>query len=286
MSWMTEYKNSLKSYDVEEILDLYFFRPLSFLFVKLIYPTNITPNQISVFSMLFGILAGVMFGFGQPFFLIMAGIALLVSNVLDCADGQLARLKKNGTGIGRIIDGFIDYVTGFSVFAGIGIGMSLMSDNYLYIWVITVIGGFSRVLQNMLFDYYRNVYLQYVYGRGSDIAKEIDEYSRMKVILDKQKGRYGEKFLVNIYIKYSKVQMNSTNKEEVLKVTPEEYKTKNKLMLRMWSWLGSTTHLAAVIIACYTNRIEYYLWITFTLGNLFMLIFYLIQKKTIKEYSV
>jgi hypothetical protein len=286
MSWMSEYKSSLKSYDVEEILDLYFFRPLSFLFVKLIYPTNITPNQISVFSMMFGILAGVMFGFGQPFFLIMAGVALLVSNVLDCADGQLARLKKNGTGIGRIIDGFIDYITGFSIFAGIGIGMSLMSDNYLYIWVITVAGGFSRVIQNMLFDYYRNVYLQYVYGRGSDIAKEIDEYSRMKVILDKQKGRYGEKFLVNIYIKYSKVQMNSTIREKVLNVTPEEYKEKNKLMLRLWSWLGSTTHLTAVIIACYTNRIEYYLWITFTLGNLLMLIFYLIQKKILKGYTV
>ena len=29
MTWFTEFKSSLKGYDAEEILDLYFFRPLS-----------------------------------------------------------------------------------------------------------------------------------------------------------------------------------------------------------------------------------------------------------------
>ncbi len=284
MTWFTEFKSSLKGYDAEEILDLYFFRPLSFLFVKLIYSTNITPNQISVVSMLFGILTGVLFGFGSYQFFVFGAIALLISNILDCADGQLARLKKNGTGIGRIIDGFIDYVTGLSIFAGIGIGLSVATGNYAYVWILTAAAGFSRVLQNMMFDNYRNMYLTYVYDKGSNIPKEIEEYTRLKRRLEKTKGRYVEKFLVDIYIKYSSVQKN-TAQDKVLNVSSDEYKKKNVMLLRAWSWIGSTTHLAAVAAACFTNRVEYYLWVTITLGNFYLLIMYIIQKSALKGIS-
>jgi CDP-alcohol phosphatidyltransferase len=284
MSWYSEYKSSLKGYDVEELLDIFFYRPMSFLFVKLIYSTDITPNQISIVSMLFGILTGVMFGFGTYQFFIFGAIALLISNVLDCADGQLARLKKNGTGIGRIIDGFIDYITGLSIYVGIGIGLSIATGDYLYVWVITAIGGFSRVLQNMMFDNFRNRYLANVYDKGSNLDKEIEEYSRLKRIIDKTKGRYVEKFLVNIYIKYASVQ-NKTAKDEKMNVSSEVYKSKNIILLRAWSWIGSTTHLTAVMVACILNRVDLYLWVTFTIGNLLLLTFYIIQKKVLNDLS-
>ena len=284
MSWYTEFKSSLKSYDVEEIIDIFFYRPLSFLFVKLIYSTDITPNQISVFSMLFGILTGVMFGFGTHQFFIFGAIALLISNVLDCADGQLARLKKNGTGIGRIIDGFIDYVTGLSIYVGIGIGLSIATGDYVYVWVITAIGGFSRILQNMLFDNYRNMYMSNVYSKGSNLKQEIEEYTRLKRVIDKTKGRYVEKFFVNIYIKYASVQSN-TAKDDKMNVSSEDYRKKNMMLLRAWSWIGSTTHLTAVMIACFLNRIDLYLWVTFTLGNLILLVLYIIQKKVLNDLS-
>ena len=57
MSLISEFKQSLKTVDSEEILDLVIFRPISFLFVKLIYNTNITPNQISSVALVFGILS-------------------------------------------------------------------------------------------------------------------------------------------------------------------------------------------------------------------------------------
>jgi hypothetical protein len=284
MSWYSEYKSSLKGYDVEELLDIFFYRPMSFLFVKLIYSTDITPNQISIVSMLFGILTGVMFGFGTYQFFVFGAIALLISNVLDCADGQLARLKKNGTGIGRIIDGFIDYITGLSIYVGIGIGLSIATGDYLYVWVITAIGGFSRVLQNMMFDNFRNRYLANVYDKGSNLDKEIEEYSRLKRIIDKTKGRYVEKFLVNIYIKYASVQ-NKTAKDEKMNVSSEVYKSKNIMLLRAWSWIGSTTHLTAVMVACVLNRVDLYLWVTFTIGNLLLVTFYIIQKKVLNDLS-
>lgn len=284
MSWYSEFKSSLKSYDVEEILDIYFYRPLSFLFVKLIYSTDITPNQISIFSMLFGIISGILFAFGTPQSFMFAGIALLVSNILDCADGQLARLKKNGTGIGRIIDGFIDYVTGFSMFLGIGIGLSISTGDFLYVWLITLAGAFSRIFQNMYFDNYRNVYMLNVYNKGNNLEDEFEEFTRLKKVLERSKGRMLEKFLVNIYLKYISVQ-SGASKDEKLNVSPDLYKSKNMMLLRAWSWIGSTSHLTAAIIAGFFNRMEIYLWLTFTIGNLMLLLLYIIQKKTLNELS-
>ena len=93
-----------------------------------------------------------------------------------------------------------------------------------------------------------------------------------------------EKFFVNIYIKYASVQ-NKTAKDEKMNVSSEVYKSKNIMLLRVWSWIGSTTHLTAVMIACIFNRVDVYLWITFTLGNLLLLILYIIQKKVLNDLS-
>ena len=46
MSWYQEYKKSLKRVEVEELVDRFFYRPVAFLVVKLVYNTRITPDQI------------------------------------------------------------------------------------------------------------------------------------------------------------------------------------------------------------------------------------------------
>ena len=285
MSLYNEYKSSLKSFDVEEILDLIIYRPISFLFVKLIYPTNLTPNQLSVISMIFGLGSGILFYFGKYEFIIAGGIFIFVSNVLDCADGQLARLKKNGTKVGRIIDGFIDYVTGASIFIGIGFALNYITGNILYAWCLATVGGFSRILQNMFFDYYRNMYLQYVYNKVNDVNEEIKEFTEEKERLKSDKGKSLDKSLVKMYLFYCNFQKNSTKHVE-LNVTSEVYKQKNKTILRLWSWLGSTTHLTFTIIFCFINRLDIYLLLTIIFGNLIFLILLFIQKNIIKKFSI
>jgi hypothetical protein len=116
------------------------------------------------------------------------------------------------------------------------------------------------------------------------LIRKIEEYSRLKRIIDKTKGRYVEKFLVNIYIKYASVQ-NKTAKDEKMNVSSEVYKSRNIMLLRAWSWIGSTTHLTAVMVACVLNRVDLYLWVTFTLGNLLLVTFYIIQKKVLNDLS-
>jgi len=284
MSLSTEFKQSLKTVDSEEILDLILFRPISFLFVKLIYNTNITPNQISLVALVFGILSGILYGFGTYQFLILGSASFFICNTLDCMDGQLARLKKNGTKIGRVVDGFIDYITSISVFLGLGIAMTLITGDATYSWLLTIAAGISKALQNMFFDHYRNSYLEYVYQKASPLDDEIEEYSEEKERLKNVEGKYLEKFLISVYLSYCTFQKNSTEHIE-LNISPEEYKRKNKLLIRMWSWIGSTTHMVTLIIFSLFDRIDLYLIVTITLGNLIFIILLIWQKQVLKNLS-
>ncbi len=284
MSLKSEYKASLKSVEAEEILDLIIFRPISFLVVKLIYNTNITPNQVSIAAMLFGIVSGIFYSFSTYEFFIIAALCFFICNMLDCVDGQLARLKKNGTKIGRIVDGFIDYISSFSIFFGIALALSILTGDIIYSWLLTLAAGISKAFQNMFFDHYRNMYLTYAYGKATDVNVEIKEFTDEKERLMKEKGKIIEKLLVNIYLKYSIFQRNSTRHIE-LNVSPEEYKKRNTLLLRMWSWIGSTTHMTLLIAFTVAYRIEWYLIVTITLGNLMFLLIWLRQRMVLKELS-
>ena len=277
MSLIEEYRSSLKSIDVEEILDLTIYRPLSFLLVKLIYPTNLTPNQLSVIAMFLGILAGIFYGLGTPQFIVFAAASFFMCNVLDCADGQLARLKKNGTRVGRIIDGLIDYVTSLATFIGIGIALNNNPEFGPIYWVLIAAGGISRVFQNMYFDYYRNLYMAYVHHKVDDIKRETEAYVKFRHEIGKTDGRLVVKSLVDIYVWYSKWQMRITKHVE-LDVTPDEYKKNNKLILRLWSWLGSTTHLSALVIFSLMNRLDLYFWVTLIPGNIILISLFIWQK--------
>ncbi|MBK9226219.1 MAG: hypothetical protein IPL67_03940 [Ignavibacteria bacterium] len=63
----------------------------------------------------------------------------------------------------------------------------------------------------MLFDHYRNLYLEYGYNKSSDIDKEIEEYTEEWDRLKNEDGKWFEKTLVKSYLGYSKIQKNLRN---------------------------------------------------------------------------
>lgn len=137
---------------------------------------------------------------------------------------------------------------------------------------MVILTAVSRIFQNFFFDYYRNEYLSYVYNKVANLEDEIREFKDEKKRLESVKGKKFEKLLIDIYIKYSKLQRKSNN-HKVLTISPQEYKKANKFILRLWSWLGSTTHLTLIIIFAIVQHIEIYLIATIVIGNFFMLVF-------------
>lgn len=291
MSLLQEYKNSLKKIEVEEIFDLYFYRPLAFLLVKGIYSTNITPNQLTVISMVFGVIGGFFYSIGTHSTFIIGAILILLYNVFDCSDGQLARLKKNGTATGRILDGIADYVVSVAVYFGIAFGYASHSSNPLLWWAITAAAGFSNAMQSGFLDFYRTRYLDYVLQRVSVLDEGIkffeEEFRRLQTI----RGRYFDKAVIWIYLKYSAVQQNLTNpknnhKEVKPSISAEQYSKKNRWLIALWTFLGPTTQWTFLIVMSILNRLDIYLLGILIVGNILAVILYFFQYKADKALNL
>lgn len=282
MTTFLEYRRSLKLPEVEEIFDLYFYRPLAFAFVKAIYRTNITPNQLTVVSMLIGMMGGVCFGLGHAAAVTVGALLYGLSIVLDCSDGQLARLKKNGTRLGRILDGLIDYVVSLAVYLGIGIGLAPESGDHRIWWLLLLAAGLSNLFHSAVLDYYRNRFTDCVQGTGHTEDDDFQSFQREYEELAADKGKRPRKAAIWLYLRYLTLQKKLTvnwDDSKLPKVAGEDFYHRNKVALRLWTFLGSTTQGTLLIITSLLDRIDLYFWGMIVVGNLWAAVMFVVQTR-------
>src|SRR3989442_4873542 len=94
-----------KGHAVEEWLDLRFFRPVGIRIARALYPTGISPDQVTLWSLLIGLVAGPLFVYQDRWIDVIGFLLFLVSDVFDSADGPLARLRSSPTRFWRALDG-------------------------------------------------------------------------------------------------------------------------------------------------------------------------------------
>jgi len=282
-----DYKKSIKHEVFDETLALYILRPIAFIFVKLLYPTSITPNQVSLMTVIVGIMSGYFFSRGDVVSFVIAGSLYFLSLVLDCVDGMIARLKNNGTPVGRIIDGLSDYIVGILVYIGMGIGFGkgLIDIKYLpfnYWWFI-VIAAISHIFHAISVDYYRTEFM--AYGLGKQIST-LEEKNKFTAELDKikhQKNKLFEKILIVVYLGYSHLQLFKKDKQKVY--GRETYYNSNKLLIKLWFWIGPTASAFIIIISAFLFRPIIFFVFTIGLANIYMIILWIIQVKTNKKIN-
>src|SRR3979409_611870 len=77
---------------------------------------HINPNILTVIGVAINVGSGLLFGFGQFFW---AGIVLIVANLFDMLDGQVARLSGRVTRFGGFLDSSLDRLSDMVVFVGL-----------------------------------------------------------------------------------------------------------------------------------------------------------------------
>lgn len=159
------YWQSLKSRDVEEPVDVYVHRPLAYVLARALLPTPISPNLVTIASMVIGVSGAVlMMAPAVPHHFQWAAACAFLSTVFDCADGQLARMRKTSSVLGRMLDGTADVIVTAAILIGGG--------HYIYHrygttpWlgalaiVFTVVCGVATSIQTTLFDHYKTVFMK------------------------------------------------------------------------------------------------------------------------------
>ena len=281
MSFISEYKKSLKMLEVEEMLDLFIFRPPAFLLVKLIYKTSITPNQITWLSLFFGVLGAFLITLGTASGYFFAAICFVIYNILDCSDGQLARLQNSGSLTGRIVDGSADYIVAVTSYLAIGFGYASNTDDPILYWILTVLAGFTNALHSLALDYYRNQFLDYALDRKGILGEDLEKYETEYQRLTQNKSWSLDRFLIWFYLKYSSIQIQMSSKQgdvQERSYDPLDYYNKNKRMIHLWTYIGPTTELTFMIVCAFINRWDIFLWGMVTVANLYTLILSIMQK--------
>lgn len=103
------------------IVDRLLNRPLGRYLSKILVHTPFSPNQVSIVSTLIGILSGWFFATGS---FLTGALLLQLSAIIDCVDGDLARVLYKESGLGKWLDLVGDQFVHVGVFAGIGVGVA------------------------------------------------------------------------------------------------------------------------------------------------------------------
>jgi putative membrane protein len=105
------------------LVDKYFNRPAGRWLSKILVHTSVSPNQVSVAATLLGLVSAWFFAQGDYGAALWGGALMQVSAIVDCVDGDLARVMFKESRLGKWLDIIGDQVVHFSVFASIGIGL-------------------------------------------------------------------------------------------------------------------------------------------------------------------
>ena len=198
----------------------------------------------------------------------------------------MARIKKNGTPIGRVLDGLADYIVTTLAYLFIGIGFASNSEDPLLFWGLTIAAGISNAVHSSILDFYRNRFLDYALDRESILGDSLKEFKDMQDDLKGTKGNYYEKSILWVYLKYSQVQLlfsSSSLETEKKKYDSKDFYKKHKTIMHLWTYLGPTSELTFLIVTSMLNRLDIYLLGIVTIGNLYMVVLYFFQNRINKS---
>lgn len=282
-----QYKSLLKPLPLEGGPDLLVFRPVAFILVQILKRFPVTPNQVSFSAIFTGLIAAVAFATGTRQGFLIAGIFYGLTVTLDCADGMLARLKKSGTLMGRIIDGVVDYVNSFAIMLGLAIGtakMHLALPLGWSSWIWLSIAGFPMILHCMVVDYYRNQFAIHGLGTKDPDFDETREFERLYKESIINKRHLLERIVLWIATGYSRVQKNITVKSR--HYDRKKYYRKNILMLRLWLSVELSMHIVVLMITGFLYDPRIFMVYSILIANAMMLILAPIQYFINKQVEI
>ena len=250
-----KYFQTLKSAETEDWLDLHVIRPFCYYCAVFFAKFDIHPNTVTIWSMIIGAASAFFFAQGSFYYgdnfsgdttlglvyNIIAIVLLMWADVLDCTDGQLARMTGKKSRMGRILDG----VAGFAWFLPIYVllvyrfylhhdlefswlGIENNEQNTLIataiVFVLGLVSGIAGLAgQQRLADYYIQIHLFFLKGeKGS----ELDNSVRQQEIYDNmpKDASFVERLFQKSYIGYTQKQEKVTPQfQRLLAVLREKY---------------------------------------------------------------
>jgi hypothetical protein len=281
-------EDTYKAREVEGVLDLYFYRPIGFRLAEFFAHLKMTPAAVTLLAGICGVIAGHLYYY-RDLPINMVGMVLHVcSNVLDNADGQLARLTGRESRKGRIIDSLADHLVFVSIY--LHLVLRALAEGYSpAIWFLALAAGISHALQGAAADYYRSTYLYFV---ANGARGEIDSSSGLRSEYQRWtwRQRPWDKFLLALYLNFTRQQEMLAPQLKKLRETTTElfhghipawleqgYRNSAGGTFKWWGLLMTNSRMLVLFALLFLGQPVYYFW--FELIPLNLLFVYLLVRQ-------
>ncbi len=149
---------------MQDALNHYLYHPLAWQLARLLAPTPITPNMVSVFGGLMVVAAGAVYWSTSGPLWAMLGMLLHMSwHVVDGADGDLARITGRTSPLGELVDGICDYVSHIVLYVLLALVLTrTLGSGWAWFW--TLAAGAGHIVQANHVEVQRRFYQHWTYG--------------------------------------------------------------------------------------------------------------------------
>ena len=265
------FETVLKSRDVEDPVNLWVHRPLAYAFVALIYRTSITPNQITFLALIVGLVAGVLFLVGTPTAMVVGGICLWSSAILDGADGILARAKRMFSDVGRAIDGVADAVVAVLTVFPAFYHLWVTQHQVLQLWLMPIAIG-TTLFHVYLFDFYKEAFLQHTKLSWDGQPERLSIIEARIERLRREHAPWYARLTTQMYLGLVQNQIRAVAALNPLALrhhltfpvsedSVRVYRKYNRGPMQLWALVSTAPHSYLMSLCAIFDRLDIYLWL-------------------------
>jgi len=153
---------------IEEWTDTRFFRPIGLRFARLCFPTGVSPDHVTMMSLVTGLVAGRLCFYDDVRLNVLGAVLFVVSDIFDSADGQLARMRGTSTRFGKILDGLSDGLRFANLYVHLIVRVVLGGTVWWLAVPFGVLAGLAHARQSGAVDYIRQLYMYLAEGGGGE----------------------------------------------------------------------------------------------------------------------
>ena len=272
-------EKSYKAREVEGFLDLHLYRKLGYRLALIFARLQMSPAQVTWCGAAFGILAGHLYYYPDLRLNLVGMFLHVVANVFDNADGQLARLTKQGSRSGRALDGLADHLVFVSIYAHLALRY-VAGGGSEWIWLVALASGVSHSVQSALADYFRTAWLFFAEGKA---RAEFDASGSLRADFDRLAWRSApwRKFLLRLYLNYTREQewfapalvrlkaaVAATSGERVAAA----YRERSKPLIKWQNLLATNPRMILLFLLLVIGQPVWYFFAELTVFNLVLVI--------------
>jgi hypothetical protein len=281
-------ESTYKTREAEGWIDIHFYRKLGLQLAIFFRKLGWTPTMVTLLGGVFGVVAGHLYYYRDLRTNIVGMVLHVAANLLDNADGQLARLTNKASRSGRITDSVVDHVIFINMYFHLGF-RCLAGSTFPVVALVAFPAGFSHALQGAAADYYRNAYLYFVTGRARG-----DFDSAVALRLQYQtltwRDQFWKKLLLALYLNFTRQQEMLSPNLKRLRATidglfhseiPDWFKARYrdlaKPAFKWWGGLMTNTRMLLLFFCLFVDRPMWFFWIELTAFN--VLLIYLLMRQ-------